>query len=311
MGEPNVYIHSQTPHGSLRSSPVPDPLDTSRRLPLPGSGRPVLMGLPVFSVALVLFLGLFTVHASAADKTGGLGVAGEPQVDDAVCVTKCVDARKATPGSKVRVEGDYLESVSRVVFAGANGPIPAGYARRGYGAVTATVPKGAVSGRVSVVAADGTRSNRTPRELEVLPPSMIPEEVFPIRGRYYPFTPNFGEDRGTHMHQGQDIGAPCGTTLVSVRKAVVEVRDTQAGGAGNYVVLRNLGTNTRFVYMHLQEPSPRREGDRLGAGQVVGQVGNTGRSFGCHLHFEYWVGQWWTGGKPIDPFPYLRSLLRK
>ena len=88
-------------------------------------------------------------------------------------------------------------------------------------------------------------------------------------------------------------------------------RDTQAGGAGNYVVLRNLGTNTRFAYMHLQEPSPRREGDRLGAGQVVGQVGNTGRSFGCHLHFEYWVGQWWTGGKPIDPFPYLRSLLRK
>ncbi|MFM9045970.1 MAG: M23 family metallopeptidase, partial [Solirubrobacterales bacterium] len=119
------------------------------------------------------------------------------------------------------------------------------------------------------------------------------------------------EDRGTHMHQGQDIGAPCGTSLVSVRNAVVEVRDTQAGGAGNYVVLRNLGTNTRFVYMHLQEPSPRREGDRVGAGQPVGKVGNTGRSFGCHLHFEYWVGQWWTGGKPIDPFPYLRSLLRK
>ena len=106
MGEPNVYVHSQTPHGSLRSSPVPDPLDTSRRLPLLGSGRPVLMGLPVFSVALALFLALFIFHASAADKTGGLGVAGEPQVDDAVCVTKCVDAQKATPGSKVRVEGD-------------------------------------------------------------------------------------------------------------------------------------------------------------------------------------------------------------
>ncbi|MFM9149466.1 MAG: hypothetical protein ACKORA_03145, partial [Solirubrobacterales bacterium] len=112
---------------------MPDPLDTSRRALLPGSGPAVFMALPFFSLAVALCLGLFTVHASAADKTGGLGVAGEPQVDDAVCMTKCVDARKATPGSKVRVEGDYLESVSRVVFAGASGPIPAGYARRGYG----------------------------------------------------------------------------------------------------------------------------------------------------------------------------------
>lgn len=293
---------------------MPPPLDTVPDRTLRNSpGHRATLGL-VVSIALVASLAAgvgFAEPARASERSGGLEVSGKPQLEDAVCVTRCVAARKATPGSRVRVEGQYLDSVRRVVFAGADGSLPARYVKRGYGAVTATVPKGAVSGRVLVVASDGTRSNRTPRQLEVLPPEMIPEQVFPIRGGHDPFSPNFGEDRGTHRHQGQDVSAPCGRPLVSVRKAVVEVRDTQWSGAGHYVVLRNLGTNTRFVYMHLQSPSPHREGARVGAGQPIGRVGNTGRSFGCHLHFEFWRGPWQTGGKVIDPYPLLRSLLRR
>jgi murein DD-endopeptidase MepM/ murein hydrolase activator NlpD len=48
-------------------------------------------------------------------------------------------------------------------------------------------------------------------------------------------------------------------------------------------------------------------GDPVRTGQLVGEVGNTGRSFGAHLHFEIWVGGWFSGGAPVDPLPFLQA----
>ena len=62
-----------------------------------------------------------------------------------------------------------------------------------------------------------------------------------------------------------------------------------------------------YVYMHLQTDSTRvREGQRVATGKWIGNVGNTGASFGAHLHFEIWQGPWWGGGEPIDPYPFMR-----
>lgn len=226
---------------------------------------------------------------------------------------QCVSVRKATPGAVVRITGGYLNGVTSVVFRGRDKWIRKQPQAIKAAAVRAVVPKHAVRGQVFVVDRFGVKSNRSPQDLAIGPISAIPREVFPIRG---PFSfgsggSRFGAGRSGHIHQGQDLGASCGLNLVSVRKGRVVYNGYQGGGAGNYLVIRNTGTNSSFVYMHMLRRSGLKVGRTVGAGTPIGKVGNTGSSFGCHLHFEYWVGPWQRGGKPIDPLGYLKSLRRK
>jgi len=270
------------------------------------------------SVAVLASLGLAVQQghppefALAAERSGGLGVEGDPQVKDVVCVSKCVDTRKATVGSKIRVVGDYLNRVNRVVFSGGEGRVRAKFDRREYGFVSAIVPEGATTGRVFVITAKGTRSKRSPEDLEVRPASEIPRQVFPVRGNvsFGSGGARFGAPRGGYSHQGQDVMAACGTRMVAARRSKV-LFNKWHGAAGWYVVLRNVGTNTSFAYMHLLRKSPVKVGTVIGAGRPIGKVGQTGRAYGCHLHFEFWQGAWQQGGRPVDPLPYLKSLLRK
>ncbi len=73
-------------------------------------------------------------------------------------------------------------------------------------------------------------------------------------------------------------------------------------------MLRSDGENRDYVFMHLATGSTRvKVGQRVSTGQRLGDVGSTGSSSGPHLHFEVWVGGWYTGGKPIDPLPLLKA----
>jgi murein DD-endopeptidase MepM/ murein hydrolase activator NlpD len=129
--------------------------------------------------------------------------------------------------------------------------------------------------------------------------------IFPIRGKhdYGMSAGRFGNNRGSHRHQGQDVFARCGTRLVAARGGVVRFSGFQ-GAAGNYVVIDTDFSGVDMAYMHLQTPSPFRTGDRVYTGQTIGQVGQTGRATGCHLHFEEWDAPgWYKGGRPFDPLP--------
>jgi murein DD-endopeptidase MepM/ murein hydrolase activator NlpD len=286
--------------------------------------KTTLFGPMAFFGALLSLLVLMGVPAGAGAvpdqrevRTGGIRPPGIPEIRDAVCVSNCVSVRRATRGSVVRVTGSSLERVRFVVFAAkktrsGRKTVRTRFEKKGYSSVRVRVPKEAAGGRVRVISADGRRSKASPRELKILPRSMIPEEVFPVQGAfsYSAGGGRFGAPRPGRRHQGQDVAAACGIRLVSVRKAKV-VRNAWHSAAGYYVVLKNVGTRSSFAYMHLIRKSKLKLGTTVGAGAPVGRVGNTGRSFGCHLHFEFWEGPWQAaGGKPIDPLPYLRSLKR-
>jgi murein DD-endopeptidase MepM/ murein hydrolase activator NlpD len=218
--------------------------------------------------------------------------------------------RTATIGGVIKVKGQLLDNVDYVAFRGTAGPMLTELTYRSPILVRAIVPAGAISSRPYVVDDGGTRSNRSPRKLTISAvPVVAPGTgVFPVQGPHDYGGPGarFGAPRAGHTHQGQDMTAACGTPLVSVMTGTVQYAGYQSA-AGNYIVVDNNGTADDFVYMHLATPAYVKTGGVVAAGQQIGVVGETGDATGCHLHFEYWQGDWYGDGQPIDPLPYLKA----
>ena len=172
------------------------------------------------------------------------------------------------------------------------------------------LPEGAYRLRLSARDARGRRLRRAAGISSTGDLSIL-HHRFPLAG---PFTyggpgARFGAGRKGHTHQGQDLAAPEGTPVRTPRGGIVKAVQYQASGAGHYVVVDGAGEERDYVFMHLRSGSiPVREGQSVGTGQRIGEVGNTGRSFGAHLHFEVWTGRgWYSGGRPVDPLPLLRA----
>ena len=132
----------------------------------------------------------------------------------------------------------------------------------------------------------------------------VGEGEFPVRAKH-----TYGDGLGAgRNHQGQDLMAKCGKPVVASYSGRIQFTDYQANGGGNYVVIDGAGKLEDTVYMHLLDRSKLRKGETVQAGDLIGRVGNTGRSSACHLHFEIWsTPGWYEGGKPLDPEPYLRT----
>ena len=132
------------------------------------------------------------------------------------------------------------------------------------------------------------------------------DHLFPIRGRHnlgYTDTNNFGGGRG---HTGQDMFAKCGTRIAAARGGRVQYAGYHAA-AGYYAVVDGAETGMDYVYMHMLSSAVVKTGQRIFTGQKIGEVGETGRATGCHLHFELWSAPgWYEGGKAFDPLPSLR-----
>jgi murein DD-endopeptidase MepM/ murein hydrolase activator NlpD len=121
--------------------------------------------------------------------------------------------------------------------------------------------------------------------------------IWPVNG---PITGAFGEQRPGHIHAGIDIAAGEGTPIhaADAGRVVLMQGVGASGGYGNYTCVQHTATMST-CYAHQS-----RFGTSLGAsvsqGQIIGYVGNTGHSFGAHLHFEVRIN-----GTPVSPLGYL------
>jgi murein DD-endopeptidase MepM/ murein hydrolase activator NlpD len=157
------------------------------------------------------------------------------------------------------------------------------------------------------------KKKRKPRRVVPAPaPPVLPagDHVFPVAGAYTlgGEDSKFGAPRSGHRHMGHDISATRGTPVVAPYAGVIDWVRYQRAGAGHYVVL-DADDEHDYVFMHLRRGSiPVVAGQRVAAGEQIGEVGNSGRSFGAHLHFEVWTGGWYEkGGAPVDPLPLLEA----
>ncbi len=98
--------------------------------------------------------------------------------------------------------------------------------------------------------------------------------------------PGSVRSQGIHGYNGVDLAAPAGTPILAAAAGEVIVSRSSGwnGGYGLYVVIKH-ANGTQTLYSHMSKNAVA-IGAKVSAGEVIGYVGNTGRSTGNHLHFE-------------------------
>lgn len=112
------------------------------------------------------------------------------------------------------------------------------------------------------------------------------------------FTSGFGYRWG-RLHAGTDFAAPQGTAIYSTADGVVVHADWQSGYGRLIKIQHEFGIETR--YAHLSKIRVK-VGQRVSRGDRIGDMGNTGRSTGTHLHYEVRVG-----GEAVNPMIYIKA----
>ncbi len=98
-------------------------------------------------------------------------------------------------------------------------------------------------------------------------------------------------------HDGIDISAPVGTPIVAPADGIVKTVRWVRGYGLMIEIDHGYGVTTR--YGHCSRAAVR-QGQFVRRGQIIGYVGNTGRSTGPHLHYEVRVM-----GRPVNPIKYI------
>lgn len=183
------------------------------------------------------------------------------------------------------------------------------------GGLAVSLPEAAEGGPF-IPASEGAKITAFDKEVENLDQALTKLDSVKSQAKRYPIanpvpgadiTSRFGYRKDPLLgseafHAGIDFRAETGHQINSPAAGVV-ISAGVKGGYGNMVEIRHKGgIVTRFGHLSriLVE-----EGDKVAAGDAIGQVGSTGRSTGPHLHYEIRIDN-----NPIDPWRYL-SIGRK
>lgn len=173
--------------------------------------------------------------------------------------------------------------------------------RRGYNGQGGPLTPLSISTSGGELDANAARANRLLNNLDRLNMYRIAAETVPLAHPVksaYRFTSGFGMRWG-RMHNGSDFAGPHGTPIYSTADGVV----THAGwssGYGRLIKIKHAhGTETRYAHLAKIRVNV---GQRVSRGERIGDMGNSGRSTGTHLHYEVRVN-----GKPVNPMTFIKA----
>lgn len=120
----------------------------------------------------------------------------------------------------------------------------------------------------------------------------------PVSSRIWVLTSPFGIRRDPftgrlRRHRGADIAGPKGVAVLAAGRG--SVTESYYHRSRGWTVEIDHGNGIQTVYSHLNRYFVA-AGDRVEGGDVIGELGNSGRSTGPHLHYEVRLF-----GKPVDP----------
>ena len=118
-----------------------------------------------------------------------------------------------------------------------------------------------------------------------------------LRSKYGNRKDPFG--KGTRFHKGIDIANSHGTSIKAAGSGTVTYSGTRSGYGRVVIIKHSSGYET--LYAHNSQNLVR-VGDKVKKGQVIAKMGSTGRSTGCHLHFEIH-----RNGNTINPLTVLNK----
>jgi hypothetical protein len=149
----------------------------------------------------------------------------------------------------------------------------------------------------------------------------VPRLIFPVVGEVT-YASDFGAPRGQGRHQGNDIVAAKKAPAVAAEPGKVKYWTTSAAAGCMLYLYGESGTT--YLYIHLNNDLTARndnrgkcvrgvsyavkDGAKVAAGQQIGYVGDSGDANGGHAHLHFEVHP--SGGKAVDPYPYLQGAQR-
>ncbi len=152
------------------------------------------------------------------------------------------------------------------------------------------------------------------------PAKSVPKLVFPVIGPVT-YSDHFGQPRAGGTHQGNDILADKKAPAVAVEPGKVKFWTTSAAAGCMLYLYGDSGTT--YLYIHLNNDLTMKndnrgscvagtsyapglkDGARVGAGQLIGYVGDSGDANGIHPHLHFEVHP--NDGSAVDPYSYLRK----
>lgn len=148
---------------------------------------------------------------------------------------------------------------------------------------------------------DAERANAIMDSLERIDLYRIAAEhapfAMPVKSGFR-YSSGFGRRWG-RMHEGTDMAGPIGTPIYATADGVVTFAGWSSGYGRLIKIQHDFGIETRFGHLNDIKVSV---GQRVSLGDRIGDMGNSGRSTGPHLHYEIRVN-----GSPLNPMTYIRA----